>query len=180
MGRVAQPFRAFACIAQAKLLKLPATPAFPPNVVNGQAFFKAEAGAGRDRGGSMAGRVMAVLALIALLGGTGLWAWSNYCEDYGLCYPACRVASNGVEYWKRVAPVSGKSDWVAAKASPGTECLALLSVMKKRYPGKQVAIDFVNLANERKPAPFYQYDCYFELKDPVFNLARNRECEASK
>lgn len=125
----------------------------------------------------MAARVTLVLALIALLGGGGLWAWSNCCEAYELCHPACRVASNGVEYWKTLPPVSGKSDWVAAKASPGSECLTLLSVMKARYPGKQVAIDFVNLANERKPAPFYQYDCTFDIKAPVFNLARNRECQ---
>ena len=127
----------------------------------------------------MARRVIALLTLTALLGGGGLWAWSNYCEDYGLCYPACRVASNGVEYWKTLPPVSGKSDWVAAKASPGSECLVLLSAMKKRYPDKQVAIDFVNLANERKPAPFYQYDCTFDIKEPVFNLARNAACEAA-
>jgi hypothetical protein len=125
----------------------------------------------------MAGRVIAVLALVAVLGSGGLWTWSNYCEGYGLCYPACRVASNGVDYWKRADPISSKSEWVAAKASPGTECLTLLSVMKKRYPGNQVAIDFVNLANERKPAPFYQYDCTFDIKEPVFNLARNAECE---
>ena len=127
----------------------------------------------------MAGRIAAVLTLVVVLGSGGLWAWSNYCEDYKLCYPACRVASNGVEYWTPVAPVSAKSDWVAAKASPGTECLALLTVMKAKYPGKQVAIDFVNLANERKPAPFYQ-DCTFDIKEPVFNLARNADCDAGR
>ena len=128
----------------------------------------------------MAGRIAAVLMLVAVLGSGGLWAWSNYCEDYKLCYPACRVASNGVAYWKTIPSISGKSAWVAAKASPGTECLALLTVMKARYPGKQVAIDFVNLANERKPAPFYQYDCTFDIKEPVFNLARNADCDAGR
>jgi hypothetical protein len=127
----------------------------------------------------MATRMIAALALTALLGSGGLWAWSNYCEDYQLCYPDCRVAANGVEYWKTLPPVTGTSDWVAARASPGSECLALLSVMREKYPGKQVAIDFVNLANERKPAPFYQYDCTFDIKEPVFNLARNAECQAT-
>jgi hypothetical protein len=127
----------------------------------------------------MAVRVIAALGVLTLAGMGGLWTWSTYCEAYKLCYPACRVASNGVEYWKSLPPVSGKSDWVAAKASPGSECLALLEVMKKRYPGRQIAIDFVNLANERKPAPFYQYDCTFDIKAPVFNVARNAECVGS-
>lgn len=126
----------------------------------------------------MAARVMILLALVATLGGAGLWAWSNYCQDYDLCYPACRAASNGVEYWKTMPAVSGKSEWIAAGASPGSECLVLLEVMRDRYPGKQVAIDFVNLANAREPAPFYQYDCTFDMKEPVFNLSRNVECQA--
>ena len=124
----------------------------------------------------MAVRVTAFLTLILILGGAGLWAWSTYCERYGLCYPACRVASNGVEYFRRAGTVHDKSEWIAAGASPGNECLALLSIMKERYRDKQVAIDYVNLANERKLAPFYQYDCFFEIKQPVFYLARNREC----
>lgn len=126
----------------------------------------------------MAARVTTLLALIAILGSGGLWAWLTYCEDYNLCYPACRVASNGVEYWKTMPAVHDKSEWIAAGASPGSECLALLSVMRKKYPGKQVAIDYVNLANARKPAPFYQYDCTFDIKEPVFNLARHAECQA--
>jgi len=128
----------------------------------------------------MASRVSLLLVLAFILGAAGLWAWSNYCERYELCYPACRVAANGVEYWKTMPPVSAKSDWVGAKASPGNECLALLVVMRGKYPGKQVAIDYVNLANERKPAPFYQYDCTFDIKEPVFELGRNRECAATR
>lgn len=129
----------------------------------------------------MAIRVWGSLTIAAVLGGAGLWAWSNYCESLGLCYPACRVASNGVEYWKTLPSVDGKSEWIAAGASPGSECLALLSVMREQHPGKQVAVDYVNLANERKAAPFYQYDCTFDIKEPVFNLARNGECpEASR
>lgn len=125
----------------------------------------------------MAARVTALFALIAVLCGAGLWAWSTSCEDYDLCYPACRVASNGVEYWKTMPAASGKSEWIAAGASPGSECLVLLSVMREKYPDKQVAIDYVNLANARKPAPFYQYDCTFDIKEPVFNVARNAECK---
>ena len=126
----------------------------------------------------MASRVTLLLVLASVLVGTGLWAWSNYCERYDLCYPACRVAANGVEYWKRAGAAHDKSEWIAAGASPGSECLALLTVMKERYPGRQVAIDYVNMANERKLAPFYQYDCFFEIKDPVFYLARNKACKA--
>lgn len=126
----------------------------------------------------MAARLMALLALIPVLGGAGLWVWSSYCERYDLCYPACRVASNGVEYWKTAPAVNGKSEWIAAGVPPGSECLGLLPVMRSRYPGKQVEIDYVNLANERKPAPFYQYDCVFDVKEPVFNLARNAQCQA--
>ena len=125
----------------------------------------------------MAVRVTAFLTFLLILGGASLWAWSIYCERYGLCYPACRVASNGVEYFKRTGTAQGKSEWIRAGASPGNECLALLSAMRGRYPGRQVAIDYVNLANERKLAPLYQYDCYFEIKNPVFYLARNKACE---
>jgi hypothetical protein len=125
----------------------------------------------------MATRVTALLTLGTLFCGIALLAWPRYCEDFELCYPACRVASNGIEYWKSMPATSGKSEWIAAEASPGSECLALLSEMQAKYPGRQVAIDYVNLANERKPAPFYQYDCTFDVKEPVFNQARNRECQ---
>ena len=127
----------------------------------------------------MTARATVVLLCVAgLLAATGLWAWQTYCEQYGLCYPACRTATNGIEYFKTAGTAHDKSEWIAAGASPGSECLALLSVMKKRYPGQQVAIDYVNLANERKPAPFYQYDCFFEIKSPVFYSARNAACKA--
>ena len=69
----------------------------------------------------MAARITALLAVVAVLGGAGLWAWSTYCEAYDLCYPACRVASNGVEYWQTVPAVNGKSEWIAAGASPSSE-----------------------------------------------------------
>lgn len=121
-------------------------------------------------------RVIVFFGAAGILAATGIWAWSNHCERYKLCHPVCRVAANGVEYWKTVSSVSARSEWVAAKASPGSECLSLLAVMQGRYPGRQVAIDYVNLANERKPAPFYQYDCTFDIKEPVFVLARNQEC----
>jgi len=126
----------------------------------------------------MATRAFGIIAAAAIAGGAAWWAWSAYCEQYSLCYPACRVASNGVEYWKTVSPVTAKSGWIAAKASPGSECLALLDAMRRENVGKRVAIDFVNLANQRKPAPFYQYDCTFDIKEPVFVLGRNKECPA--
>jgi hypothetical protein len=128
----------------------------------------------------MAARVTALLLLIAVITGVGLWGWSNYCEQYDLCYPACRVASNDVEYWKSAPAVNGKSEWLPAGTPPGSECLGLLPVMRRQNPGKLVEIDYVNLANERKPAPFYQYDCVFDVKEPVFNLARNKECVSRK
>ena len=126
----------------------------------------------------MGARTYGIIVAAAVATGAGWWAWSQYCEEYGLCYPACRVASNGVEYWKTVSPVTAKSGWIAAKASPGSECLSLLEVMRKRNIGKRVAIDYVDLANERKPAPFYQYSCTFDIKEPVFTLGRNKECPA--
>jgi hypothetical protein len=126
----------------------------------------------------MAVRVMAVIGVAAIFAGGGLWAWPVYCEQYGLCHPACRVASNGVEFWKSATPVTAKSGWIAANASPGSECLSLLEVMRKQNTGRSVAIDYVNMANERKPAPFYQYDCTFDIKEPVFAFGRNKECGA--
>jgi hypothetical protein len=108
--------------------------------------------------------------------GAGLWAWSTYCEDYGLCSPACRVASNGIETWTRLPPVIRQSGPIAATASPGTECLALLEGMRAAHPGKAVAIDTVNMAGERRPAPFHRYDCTFDIQQPVYALSRNPEC----
>ena len=128
----------------------------------------------------MAARRYGIIMSAIVAGGTAWWAWSTYCEAYGLCYPACRAASNGVEYWKTVAPVTAKSDWVAAEASPGSECLALLAAMRRNNIGKRVAIDYVDLAGARKPAPFYQYDCTFDIKEPVFVLGRNQECAAAR
>src|SRR5690349_5872307 len=100
----------------------------------------------------MAARVAALLGVAVILGSAGLWAWSNYCEQYGLCYPACRTAANGVESWKKLAPVIRQSEAIAATASPGSECLTLLAVMRRDYPDKDVVIDTVNMAGERKPA----------------------------
>lgn len=124
----------------------------------------------------MTARATALLCVAAGLFASVLFGWSTFCERYAFCYPSCRVAANGVEYWKTVPSVSAKSEWIAAGQSPGSECLALLAVVQDKYPGKQVVVDYVNLANERKPAAFYQYDCTFEIKEPVFALARNREC----
>lgn len=128
----------------------------------------------------MAARVAALFGLAVIVGGAGLWAWSNYCEQYGLCYPACRTAGNGVESWTRLKPVIRQSEEIAATASPGSECLTLLAVMRLEYPDKDVVIDTVNMAGERKPAASYRYDCTFEIREPVFYLARNSECEAQR
>ena len=126
----------------------------------------------------MAARVTALLGLLLVLGGAGFWLWSNVCEQYGLCYPACRAASNGVESWKRLAPVVRPSEPIAASASPGSECLALLRIMREEHPGKQVAIDTVNMAGERRAAAFHRYECTFDIQEPVFYLGRNAECAA--
>ena len=126
----------------------------------------------------MAARFIALVGASGILAATGFWAWSTHCEQYALCYPACRTAANGVEYWKTMPSVSARSEWIAAAESPGSECLTLLAAMRDRYPGRQVAVDYVNLANERKPAPFYQYDCTFDIKEPVFALARHSNCAA--
>lgn len=126
----------------------------------------------------MGTRAWAAILAVAVLGGAGAWSWSNYCEAYDLCYPACRVASNGVESAKRLAPLIRRSEPVAATASPGSECLALLEVTRAEHPGKIVAIDTVNMAGERKAAAFHRYDCTFNIREPVFYLARNAECPA--
>ena len=75
-----------------------------------------------------------------LVAGAGWWAWSRHCEQYDLCYPACRIASNGVEGWKRLPPVTLRSGPVASTASPGSECLSLLDSMRKDHPRKAVAM----------------------------------------
>jgi hypothetical protein len=160
-----------------KIVEIAGNPGHGAESGKSREVFKASRGTRPDeRGGSMAARAIALMGLAMVLGGTGLWAWSNHCEEYGLCYPACRVASNGVEYWKRLKPVIRQSEQIAASASPGSECLTLLAAMRAGYPGKEVAIDTVNMAGVRRPAPYYRYDCTFEIREPVFNLDRNAEC----
>ncbi|UVC10996.1 hypothetical protein IHQ71_10665 [Rhizobium sp. TH2] len=124
----------------------------------------------------MAARVYGIIVATAVACGAGWWTWSQYCEQYGLCYPACRVASNGVESWKRLSPVIRQSEQITAAASPGSECLALLDKVRTEYPGKDVVIDTVNMAGARKPALHHRYDCTFQIREPVFYLGRNAEC----
>lgn len=126
----------------------------------------------------MAARTYGVIVAAAVACGAGWWAWSAYCEEYGLCYPACRAASNGVESWKLLTPIIRQSEVIAATASAGSECLALLDTVRMEYPGKDVVIDTVNMAGARKPAPHHSYDCTFQIREPVFYLGRNAECAA--
>jgi hypothetical protein len=124
----------------------------------------------------MRARTLGVVLAVFATGVTAWWIWPDVCRRYDLCYPACRIAENGVESRTRLEPIIGQSEWIAAGASPGNECLALLVVLKKQYPQREIAIDTVSMANERVPKSFYQYDCTFDVQQPVYRLARNAQC----
>jgi hypothetical protein len=124
----------------------------------------------------MGARTPGVVLAVFAIGLTAWWIWPDVCRRFNLCYPACRIAANGVESWTRLEPIIRQSEWIAAGASPGNECLTLLTTLRKQHPQKQVAIDTVSMAHERVPKLFYQYDCTFDVQEPVYQLARNAHC----
>ena len=106
------------------------------------------------------------------------WVWPEACERYGLCNPDCRIADNGIERFVRLAPIVRQSDWTAAGASPGDECLELLVALTKQFPDLEIAVDTVSVSDERVPKAFYQYDCTFDVQRPIYRLDRNALCPA--